>query len=232
MTISILTPTRGRCARAQKFAHSVIKTAMKLDKVELLFYVDLDDPELQLYLQWKSKCEKQIGIMTGPAISVSKSWNSLAERCTGDILIMGNDDLVYRTYGWDRYLYYKLNKYPDQIYCAWFQDGINGDKHCAFPIVSRKWYEITGQFTPGIFEFLYNDTWIYDIGKRVGRTLYIPEVYAEHEHFSTGKMQADETTIRSRKSGSTARDKTLFEKTWKLREHNAELLLNYIKEFK
>ena len=224
MKISILTPTRGRCARAQKFAHSVLTTAAVPEEIELLFYVDNDDPQLADYLRWKDNAQSQIEIMIGPPISVSKSWNRLAERCKGDILIMGNDDLVYRTDSWDNILAYNLLGFPDKIYVMWFKDGINNEKHCAFPIVSRLWYETVGYFTPGIFEFLYNDTWVYDIGLKVERTWYIPDIYVEHEHFSTGKMVADETTIRQRRSGSTARDRELFEKTDGSRKIAAEKL--------
>lgn len=202
------------------------------EDIEMYFYVDEDDPELKLYADWHLVAPNQVHIHVGPAISVSKSWNSIADLCNGDILIMGNDDIVYRTQNWDNILIKRLSLYPDQIYCAWFDDGIDARNHCAFPIVSRKWYETLGYFTPGIFEFLYNDTWVFDIGKMVQRTLYIPEVYAEHEHFSTGKMQADETTIRPRRAGVTARDRLLFEKTHDVRIEDAEKLLKQIDAFK
>ena len=80
----------------------------------------------------------------------------------------------------------------------WFNDGINGEKHCAFPIISKKWFHTVGHFTPGIFNFLYNDTWIFDIAKRIGRAHYIPHVTTEHLHFTTGKSEVDETTKRNR----------------------------------
>ncbi len=62
----------------------------------------------------------------------------------GDVIIMGNDDLIYRTPEWDNILIKELSTIKDDIYCAWFDDGINGEKHCAFPIISRKWVETLG----------------------------------------------------------------------------------------
>ena len=44
----------------------------------------------------------ELHIVFGEPKSVSKSWNDLYERSLGDIIIMGNDDLLYRTPGWDR----------------------------------------------------------------------------------------------------------------------------------
>ena len=227
MKISILTPTRQREWRAKKFAHSVLSTAAVPEEIEMLFYIDSDDPELVQYSNWHLESSKQIKIYVGDPISISKSWNIIADKCIGDILIMGNDDLVYHTSNWDNILHHKIMEYPDNIYVAWVNDGINGSRHCAFPMVSRKWYEILGYFTPGIFEFLYNDTWIYDIGKILDRLIYIPEIYNEHQHFSTGKMQADETTMRPRRSGSVQRDKKLFERTINKRKKDAEKLINY-----
>jgi hypothetical protein len=75
----------------------------------------------------------------------------------------------------------------------WMNDMINEDRHCAFPIVSRKWCDTLGYFTPGVFKFGYNDTWVYDIAKRLGRCHWISSVTAEHMHFNQGKSQKDDT---------------------------------------
>ena len=65
-------------------------------------------------------------------------------------------------------------------------DKINGEKHCAFPIVSKEWYKCLGRFTPGCFNFGYNDTWIFEVGKMLDRCHFIPSVVVEHLHFSVG----------------------------------------------
>ena len=106
-----------------------------------------------------------------------QSWNDLYAKSVGDILIMGNDDLVYRTSLWDLRIEKESERFEDEIYCMWMDDMINDDRHCAFPIVSRKWCETLGYFTPGVFEFGYNDTWVYDIAKRIGRCKWIGQVW-------------------------------------------------------
>lgn len=229
MKISILTPTRERCEKAQRFAASVLNTASEPDNIELWFYVDDDDPQLSSYSNWHLECPPQVHIHIGPPISVSKSWNIIADLCNGDILIMGNDDLVYRSERWDEVLISEVAKIDDKIYVAWFNDGINGEKHCAFPAVSCEWFNVLGYFTPGIFEFIANDTWVFDIGRKLDRLIYIKDVYAEHEHFSTGKMQADETTMRNRRDGRIQRDLTLYDETDGEREKDAEKLRKYIR---
>jgi hypothetical protein len=224
--ISILTPTRERAKQAEAYAQTVFETAASPERVELLFYVDSDDSQKALYEQFDLL---NTTLIVGAPISVSKSWNVLAAMCEGDILFMGNDDLYHVTKGWDVALEKTSNEYVDDIYCIFFDDGINKGKHCAFPAVSRTWYNTLGYFAPGIFEFFYNDTWIFDIAKRIRRVRYVPEVLVEHRHFTVTKI-ADATTTRNRKrvSGSSqtknTRDKNLFESTESLRVVAADKL--------
>lgn len=230
MKISILTPTRERCERAQRFANSVLSTASEPENIELYFYVDNDDPQLKEYADWHLVSPPQVRIHTGPPMSVSKSWNIIADECNGDILLMGNDDVVYHTKDWDKILQEAVLKYADRMYVAWFNDGINGETHCAFPAVSREWYNVLGYFTPGIFEFIANDTWVFDIGRKLDRLIYIKDVYAQHEHFSTGNSVADETTMRNRRDGRIGRDLKLYEQTDHKREEDANKLRKFLRE--
>jgi len=223
MIKSILTPTRNRPANCERFIKSVYSSTKTRKNVEMLFYVDEDDPAIEAYksLHWHAQKEyegfKKIEFVFGNPMSVSKSWNILAERCEGDVLIMGNDDLVYQTDGWDEKLDQELDQYrADKVYVAWMNDGINGEKHCAFPIVSREWYECLGRFTPGTFHFGYNDTWIFEVGKMLERLHYIPFIHAEHLHFSVGKSEMDDTYAHNRtkeKGNLYAKDQVLFNKT-------------------
>ena len=149
-------------------------------------------------------------------MSVSKSWNIIAEKSLGDIMIMGNDDLVYKTVRWDSKLMARLLELDNPYYLSWFNDGINGNRHCAFPVITREWYETLGYFSPGIFNFGYNDTWVYDIAKRVGKLNYMNEILVEHLHFSVGKSNMDDTYARNRtqeKGNLYRKDREIYERT-------------------
>ena len=211
MKIAVLTPTRARPGRLDSFVQSVHGLAKNKERVYTYNYIDSDDPRIKAYDDYRNKQPTNSTNVTGDPQSVSKSWNVLAKMAIdegADVLIMGNDDMMYRTEGWDEILEEETKKYPDDIYVMWFEDLINGENHCAFPIVSKTWYETVGYFTPGIFNFGYNDTWIFDLGQRVGRTHFSPNVVNEHLHFTTGKSAADETTKRNR----TAERGNLYEK--------------------
>jgi glycosyl transferase/beta-hydroxylase protein BlmF len=225
--ISILTPSRERIHRLGYFIESALTTANARggDNVELLFYVDEDDPERALYE--RLNVSPHIKVIVGPPESVSKTWNVLAKEAKGDILMMGNDDQVFHTKNWPEKLYNEVAKYEDDIYVAWFEDGINGAKHCAFPIVSRKWYETLGYFTPGVFNFGYNDTWIFDLGIRVKRCHFIPDIYVEHQHFTANKSAYDNTYARNRtqeRGNLYQLDAVIWSETEKQRAQDAQKL--------
>lgn len=237
MKISILTPTRNRPNNCERFIKSIYSTCSERKNIELLFYIDNDDPALETYRSLHTHCQEEykdfatVKFVVGEPISVSKSWNEIAELSTGDVMIMGNDDLIYRTDGWDNILEKELEKFrngefEDDIFVAWFDDKINWDRHCAFPIVSRTWYDLLGKFTPGVFNFGYNDTWIFEVGKMLGRLHFIPSVVVEHLHFSKGAPM-DDTYARNRtqeKGNLYARDKVLFEKTRQGRQKDRDVL--------
>ena len=48
-TISILTPTRNRPNNCERFIKSINATASNHERIELLFYVDDNDPALEQY---------------------------------------------------------------------------------------------------------------------------------------------------------------------------------------
>ena len=206
--ISILTPTRNRVSRLNDFIMSVYQHTRKKGRVEMLMYVDDDDPSRQQYKEYNKHCQTEFAEMLnihfvfGEAKSVSESWNDLYHKSIGDIIIMGNDDLLYRTSLWDMRIEKESERFEDEIYCMWMDDMINEDRHCAFPIVSRKWCETLGYFSPGVFRFGYNDAWIYEIGKGIDRCHWISSVVAEHMHFTQGKSQTDDTYRRPRSSDS------------------------------
>jgi len=196
MKYSILTPSRNRPDRLITHVDSILDRAQYPEYVEIMVYVDFDDPSLERYNELQYY--RGIKIVFGPSQSISKSWNIIASQSTGDVMIMGNDDQEYQTLAWDTLLQTQLEQFQDEIYVAWMDDGINQERHCAFPIISRTWYQTLGYFAPGVFNFGYNDTWIYDIGKRLDRCLYIPHIKALHRHFSKYPDVRDDTYDRNR----------------------------------
>jgi hypothetical protein len=235
---SLLCPTRGRPGHVKRFTESVHRTCTQPGRIELLFYVDDDDPELARYeigveaLRRRLPDFRRIELIVGPAMSVSRSWNVLAERCDGDLLMMANDDQLYVDYGWDVELERHARRVSDGIYAFFFDGGQYEPGGADFPIVSRRWYEALGYFTPGIFEFWFNERWIFDVAARLDRVRRVPHVYVAHLHFNEYSAVLDETYRRHRlNTDRSARDTDLYESTSAEREAAAEALRPLMTEY-
>jgi hypothetical protein len=216
--ISLLCPSRERVHNVDTFITSVCRSAAHADRVEILFYVDDDDPrrdQYRSYFQEASfesspllRCELKIG----PPIGISKAWTVLAAQSAGDLLCMANDDQYYVDYAWDVTIDRICDDYPDDIVCLYFEDEshesvpADGVPRGNFPIVTRKWFDIVGHFTPGIFKFWCNEIWILDIAQRIGRLRSIPDVLVDHLHYDAYKAPFDETYYRPQASGQVASD--------------------------
>jgi glycosyl transferase/beta-hydroxylase protein BlmF len=199
-------------------------------RFEILAYIDEDDPTQDDYSR-----EGDIEILTGPSDGVGRAWNRLARKSQGNLLMMANDDLVFVTEEWDRKIVERLRiEGPvDHIFVAWTNDGSSSiERRCAFPMVSRRWFDTLGYFTPECFNFLWHDTWIHDIGRRLDRLIYMPDILIEHRHFSFKKAEYDDTYKRHRVGAENAnkrkQDERTYDETANIREIDARILREYI----
>jgi hypothetical protein len=199
---------------------------------EVLAYIDDDDASVYPILSATS----EISLMRkrGPSNGVGAAWNDLAKYATGSFLMLANDDLVFCTEGWDGKIRAAITKagFDDYMFVAWCDDGApHPERRCTFPIVPREWVDAVGVLVPPIFNFLYHDTWIHEVGKKVGNLLPIMDVLIEHRHFSFGKGDYDDTYRRHRTGVENVRrrreDRMMFAKTDDLREQWAARLREY-----
>lgn len=227
--IAILTPTRGRPDNFSEFVQSVVDRAKNPDRVRVFGYVDSNDMTRIQYQRFAEN-NRNVTVIVGPQVGVGKAWNKLWEVCPeAAIYGMGNDDLIYVTSGWDDQVVEAIDRFDDRIVCCWFDDGINGAEHCAFPFVSRGWTKAVGAFTPECFQFFRHDTWIYDVAQRVDRTCYIDDVKIEHRHHSKAGGVTDETTRMNRNKGQARKDAMTWETSGGSRESWAKKLRRVMK---
>ncbi|MFH1868410.1 MAG: glycosyltransferase family A protein [Candidatus Omnitrophota bacterium] len=197
--ISLLCPTRGRPWLANRLISSVYKTAAFPERIEILFYIDSNDDTKSIYMDFFSKTKQRcmrLGrceFFSGEPSALVKAWNILARESRGEVLVIANDDQVYVDYGWDVRLDEEVGKFPDLIFCMWFNDGDRGGEFCSFPIVGRRWVEAAGYLSPDTFGYIGTDPWIMNIAHRIGRLHHIPDVLVEHLHVSRDKAPPDET---------------------------------------
>lgn len=172
--ISVLVPTRHRIDRLRTMIDSYHATEDNEETSELVFRVDDDDYETISYL-----CGGNL--VVGPRLhgydSMPQFFNEMLEMASGDVLMCGNDDMIFRTIGWSKLILQAANAYPDGI----FNFGVttHNETHYPFSIISRKATECLGfLWDPRIF---WGDIFLRDTMAALGRTFMLPDVQIDHD---------------------------------------------------
>lgn len=204
-----MTPTRGRVPQLTRMTESARATADKPDELEFIFFVDEDDLESAI-------AAKRLGAkwVVGPRnIIHSARWDKCLPEATGELLFSANDDIVFKTPGWDSMLVEEFSKYPDKILMCHGDDlSGNGENFGCHPCIHKRWVEILGYFMTPYFDGDGCDTWVNDLANRIGRRIFVPYVN-EHMHFIFQKAEVD-TTMRERLDRQALQDpmKIYYEK--------------------
>ncbi|EME96502.1 aspartyl/asparaginyl beta-hydroxylase domain-containing protein [Streptomyces mobaraensis NBRC 13819 = DSM 40847] len=234
-TLSLLCPTRERVGNVERFLDSVARTAAAPGRIEALFYVDDDDPQLPAYhelfehARWRYGRIGRCALHVGAPVGVPHAWNHLARNAAGDVLMMANDDQLYIDYGWDTALDARVTElsalHPDGVLCLYFDDGQYPEGGCDFPMVTRPWYGTLGYFTPTIFQQWEVEKWVFDIADRLHRLYPVPGVLVEHRHYQDYKAPFDATYQRHRMTREKSfADHALFLRTEPDREAETDRL--------
>ncbi|ORT56077.1 glycosyltransferase family 2 protein [Streptomyces sp. CB03238] len=233
--LSLLCPSRGRVDNLGFFLRSLHRTAVKPGRVEVMVYVDDDDPALPAYRRLFARAARiwprlgECRLVVGPPEGVPQAWNALAAQACGDLLMMANDDQVYVDHGWDTTLDNRVTQlsalHGDDVLCLYFDDGQYTDGGRDFPIVSRTWHDVLGYFTPTLFQQWEVERWVFDIALRLDRCHPVPGVFVEHRHYQDYKAPFDETYQRHRMTREKSlADHALFLSTEPQRAAEAERL--------
>ena len=155
------------------------------DAIEFIFYLDTCDPA-----DYKNLPKLGAHVINGERCLWSKATNCMYQMSKGRIIMPMNDDIRFLTPDWDARIEERLP--PDEIYVAYTNDGHTG--RCIAPIMSRRCTDAIGYFAYPQLNYMFIDTWLGDIGERMGRLIYFEDVILQHNHYSFGKMEADAGT--------------------------------------
>jgi hypothetical protein len=173
---------------------SALATADDPLRLELVLYLDDDDPALNAYTAWiRSSDHSRIKDLRGPRVTLSKTWNCCLAFAAGEILWHGNDDVRFRSDGWDTLIREAFEQVPDRIALVHGRDGIHDAALGTLSFLHRRWVETVGYFVPPHFASDYNDTWLNEVASAIGRRMFVPGVYTEHLHPAVGKGPMDQT---------------------------------------
>jgi hypothetical protein len=193
-TISLLMPTRARVPMALRFLESVAARTHDLDHIEVVMYVDDDDPA--------SHELRHDGVtvthIIGPSTTMGAFNMACLERSRGRIIVLVNDDVVMRTDGWDDRVRELDRQFEDGIYLAYGDDLFKGKRISTFPILSRRACDVLVTPYPRVYKGGLIDYHLFDIFKRLEkrghhRIRFLQSVIFEHMHYRTGKTAYDGT---------------------------------------
>jgi glycosyltransferase involved in cell wall biosynthesis len=186
--ISVLLPSRGRPENIHRLVRSIFDTSTT--DIEVIVRLDDDDPKLTEYLD---SPPKNTTMFTGKRDVLSKYWNECYERAKGNILMHAGDDIIFRTKDWDTMVIKEFEMYPDNIVFVYGNDGsAHNGNFGTHGFIHRDWAETVGYFVPPYFSSDYNDTWLNDVAKMIGRHVHL-DFLTEHMHPDLNKAELDLT---------------------------------------
>ena len=192
--ISLLAPSRGRPEQLEEMWASARATSV--GEVELCLY--LDDDQADAYQPGLERMAAPYHVRYGDEnqrLVLSECWNAAYEDACGDILMHAADDIRFRSQGWDAAVAAEFERFPDEIAFVYGRDGYQDENLGTHGFLSRRWVESVGYFVPPYFSSDYNDLWLHDVAGRIGRRVYVPEVFIEHLHPDAGKGEWDRTHL-------------------------------------
>lgn len=174
--ITVLIPTRHRTHRLRTLIDSYRKTTENDEHCsELLFRVDDDDAPTRDLLD-AEKLAYRAGSRLNGYSSLPLFFNELAAVATGDVLMLGNDDMVFRTPGWATKILASANQYPDGL----FDLGVrtHNEGHYPFATVAKAVRDRLGHVAdPQIF---WVDIYLRDVMAAFGRCAMV-DVTIDHD---------------------------------------------------
>lgn len=165
--------------------------ATATNPVEVVFYVDLDDPE-SLATAVQLGMSGTVKHVTGERIVLSDMWNAAAAHASGEILMMCGDDVVFRTNGWDERVAAAFDAVPDRIALVYGNDLIQHELLATHPFIHRSWYDAVGYLVPNGFSCDWCDMWLNEVAIALDRRIYLKDVITEHLHPVVGKSRLDD----------------------------------------
>jgi hypothetical protein len=226
--LSVISPTRGRPQKLIRMATSLLQNADDPGALEILVYVDRDDPTLQEYVDQVRQLglEQVVKLQAGPSIRAVGSTNVLAGLAKGEVILAFCDDALMLSKSWDTELLKAAKTHPDGYAVLYPKSETGKDwDHWA---VTRKWQDLFGYFCfPGFFHYV-SDQWTYHIAAHVERAVSVPTVRTQHLHPNQGLGEIDAVYHHSNEVMNY--DFAMFERMKRLQGAEAAMVIRAIEE--
>lgn len=212
--ISILLPARERPAALERCLHTLIDTAANPERIEILIAFDDDDMDTINYfvenitpyldglgVRYSAMQFKRLGY-----IRLNEYLNELVKHSHGSWIFFWNDDAMMPTQDWDKIIMEHEGEF------ALLRAETNHEHpYAIFPILPRKWVEITGHISP----HQINDAWVSQVAWMLDIVKNIP-VMIHHERYDlTGKNGDEVYKNRPQLEGNPSNPKDFNHINWR-----------------
>jgi hypothetical protein len=194
ITISVVLPSRSRPERLARLLASISSTTSDLNSIEVVVLLDADDAAN--YPRSKVGGLNLNFFVGEPGRTMGELNQDCVSKANGEIIFFTNDDVIFRTVGWDALLIREIGLVPDSIYLMYPNDLFKGPKLCTFPILSRRLLLENLDILPDSYLGAFMDLHIMDVFKayRLGsRITYLKDLVCEHQHYRKDETLFDNT---------------------------------------
>jgi len=173
MKLSILIPS-NRPEALEKFVDSYEKNTKNKKDIQLVVLVD-DDKN---YVEYQQSAYVVVHKIPEKPLNISNLQYECYKVSDGEWIMLGNDDCIIETYGWDEQVRYAMNHFKDGISLIYPNDGMFGQMLACFPIIPRRVIEMTNLFPMKYQRYKVDDT-IFGLFPNE-RKIYLPNLKFTH----------------------------------------------------
>lgn len=185
--IDLLIPSRGRYLRLLETLKSAKATASHPYNLHAIIYLDDDDAANYGKLHVLNKTT----VIVGEQDILSRAWNTCFHAGNGKIVMHCADDIIFESKGWDIMVEDHFKDYT--LSCLYGADG-HQDKNCpTHSFTLRDAANKIGYYLPPYFTADWNDVWLMEVYKKLGRLLYNPSIVTRHLHVNVDAKFDDAT---------------------------------------
>ena len=195
--ISVILPTRGRFDMFKKSVDSLLNTCTDVNNFEVLVAMDNDDTDTISDVEGYITSKGNIRLFFYDRqryLNLNHYYNDLSTKSNGDSLFLWNDDAIMESGGWDDII---IDKHS--VFCVLSPKVSNMEHYwdnvgVLFPIIPKKWFDITGQWS----HVQACDSWIDVLSKRLGLLNNVGSIIIKHDRHDLTGNNLDTTFIEGR----------------------------------
>lgn len=187
-TILLKFPTRSRPEKFLTCLSKALTLANNKDDIKVLVSYDADDATMTEEVIAKANAMGNVTCVKGTSHSKIHAVNRDMDKAGDwDIVVLLSDDMECEYKGWDDIIRSKYDARQDGL--LHFNDGYRRQEIMTLAIMDKKYYDRFGYIYNPAYKSLFCDNEQMEVGKKLNRYRYFPEVLFRHKMAMNGFHQ-------------------------------------------